>query len=170
MGNLTNHALLTPSRSPSPRTDYLANLPIRNKDDQNPQAPSPNAMLVDTPEEHIVEPNGVDNDDVAIITPEADEKEAPVLATDCELDNTAPSILPRSSATDAALDKTMKEHVLPALIDEPPILEDQVHTWEIKGWRNLNKKEHGPTFHAGGFPWSVSLGGSLKSAKDTNTV
>lgn len=86
MGNPTNRALLTPSPSP-PSDDRVANLPIRTKDDQNPQAPSPNAMLVDTPEEHVVEPNGVDNDEVAIITPEADEKEAPVLATDCELDN-----------------------------------------------------------------------------------
>ncbi|KAK3501559.1 hypothetical protein B0T13DRAFT_446675 [Neurospora crassa] len=135
MGNPANRALLTPSPSP-PSDDQVANLPIRTKDDQNPQAPSPNAMLVDTPEEHIVEPNGVDNDEVAIITPEADEKEAPVLATDY---------------------KTMKEHVLPALIDEPPILEDQVHTWEIRGWRNLNKKEHGPIFHAGGFPWRILL-------------
>ena len=64
----------------------------------------------------------------------------------------------------------MKEHVLPALIDEPPILEDQVHTWEIKSWRSLNKKEHGPIFHAGGVPWSVSLHGYTKSANDTNTV
>ena len=114
-------------------------------------------MLVDTPEEHVVEPNGVDNDDVAIITPESDVvKEAPVLANDCELDNNTDIIDP---ATDAALDETMKDHVLPALIDEPPILEDQVHTWEIKGWRNLNKKEHGPVFQAGGFPWSVPLHG-----------
>lgn len=90
MGNPTTRALLTPSPSP-PLDDRLANLAIGIKDEQNPDAPSPNSMLVDTPEEHIVEPNGVDNDDVAIITPDADEKEAPVLANDCELDdNNAP--------------------------------------------------------------------------------
>ena len=89
MSSPANSNLRTPSSSPPVPS---ANLAIRNKDEQNPQAPSPNAMLVDTPEEHIVEPNGIDNDDVAIITPETDEKEAPVLATDRELDNTAPYI------------------------------------------------------------------------------
>lgn len=47
----------------------------------------------------------------------------------------------------------MKEIVLPALEAEPPILETEVHTWHIKNWRNLNRKEHGPTFMAGGYPW-----------------
>lgn len=47
----------------------------------------------------------------------------------------------------------MKEHVLPPLIEEPRILEDQVFTWTVEGWRSLNKKEHGPVFMAGGFPW-----------------
>lgn len=47
----------------------------------------------------------------------------------------------------------MKAHVLPPLAEEPRILEDQVHTWEVQNWRSMNKKEHGPIFHAGGNPW-----------------
>jgi ubiquitin carboxyl-terminal hydrolase 7 len=47
----------------------------------------------------------------------------------------------------------MKALVLPPLLEEPPIIEDAVHTWEIGDWRNLGKREHGPIFQAGGFPW-----------------
>lgn len=47
----------------------------------------------------------------------------------------------------------MKELVLTPLIEEPPILEDAVDTWTVDNWRSLKKKEHGPVFKAGGFPW-----------------
>ena len=49
----------------------------------------------------------------------------------------------------------MKELVLPPLVEEPKILDDVVNTWKIESWRDLSKKEHGPVFYAGGFPWSV---------------
>lgn len=49
----------------------------------------------------------------------------------------------------------MKELVLPPLLEEPKILEDVVNTWKVENWRSLAKKEHGPTFEAGGYPWSV---------------
>lgn len=39
------------------------------------------------------------------------------------------------------------------LVEEPRVLEDVVTTWEITNWRSLNKKERGPIFQAGGFPW-----------------
>ncbi|KAL4929658.1 ubiquitin-specific protease UBP15 [Aspergillus undulatus] len=29
------------------------------------------------------------------------------------------------------------------------------HTWSISDWRKLKKKEHGPTFQCGGFPWRI---------------
>lgn len=51
------------------------------------------------------------------------------------------------------LDEAMKEVVLTPLLDEPKILEDHEYTWTVENWRNLNKKEHGPVFQAGGFPW-----------------
>ena len=49
----------------------------------------------------------------------------------------------------------MKELVLPPLIEEPRTLEDAVYTWTVESWRSLSKKEHGPVFTAGGFPWYV---------------
>ena len=27
------------------------------------------------------------------------------------------------------------------------------YTWTIENYRSLNKKEHGPTFEVGGYPW-----------------
>ncbi|KAM7219944.1 ubiquitin carboxyl-terminal hydrolase [Rhypophila decipiens] len=93
-------------------------------------------MMVDAPEEHLVQPNGSENDsNVAIINPDAMESDT-LLATDHE---------------------AMKDLVLPPLADEPPILEDQVHTWTVKEWHNLSKKEHGPIFQAGGYPWRILL-------------
>jgi ubiquitin carboxyl-terminal hydrolase 7 len=49
----------------------------------------------------------------------------------------------------------MKELVLPALLDEPKILDDYEHTWTVENWRSLGKKEHGPIFQAAGQPWYV---------------
>ena len=51
----------------------------------------------------------------------------------------------------------MKDIVLPPLVEEPRILEDAIFTWTVEGWRSLQKKEHGPVFEAGGFPWYVPL-------------
>jgi len=51
----------------------------------------------------------------------------------------------------------MKEIVLPPMIDEPRVLEDQVHTWPVEGWRTMNKKVRGPVFQAGGYPWLVEM-------------
>jgi ubiquitin carboxyl-terminal hydrolase 7 len=47
----------------------------------------------------------------------------------------------------------MKEIVLPPLIEEPKILDEVVYTWQIQHWNSMSKKEHGPVFMAGGFPW-----------------
>lgn len=49
--------------------------------------------------------------------------------------------------------ESMKDLVLAPLIEEPPILEDVVNTWSVTTWRSLKKKEHGPVFKAGGYPW-----------------
>lgn len=51
------------------------------------------------------------------------------------------------------IDERMKEHIFPPLVEEPEIIEDVHHTWEIEGWRQLGKKERGPIFMAGGYPW-----------------
>ena len=49
----------------------------------------------------------------------------------------------------------MKEVVVPPMLEEYKILDDVVYTWSIENWRQLQKKEHGPIFKAGGFPWYV---------------
>ncbi|KAK0635236.1 hypothetical protein B0T17DRAFT_586816 [Bombardia bombarda] len=120
---------------PSPTAEF-ANLTIL-EDDHNPQAPSPNAMMIDAPEEHVVEPNGTDIDDVAIINPDSME-----------------TVIEPPRANDY---EAMKETVLPPLIEQPRILEDQVHTWSVQNWQSLANKEHGPVFEAGGFPWRILL-------------
>ncbi|CAK7566617.1 MAG: ubiquitin-specific protease ubp15 [Sporothrix epigloea] len=53
--------------------------------------------------------------------------------------------------------ESMKDLVLAPLIEEPPILEDVVNTWSVTTWRSLKKKEHGPVFKAGGYPWRILL-------------
>ncbi|KAK0727330.1 hypothetical protein B0T26DRAFT_637316 [Lasiosphaeria miniovina] len=106
------------------------------EDANNPEAASPNAMAVDPPEEHIVEPNGTETGDVAIITPDSTENATVMLANDFV---------------------AMKDHVLPPLVEEPHVLEDQIFTWEVVSWANMTKKEHGPAFQAGGFPWRILL-------------
>lgn len=47
----------------------------------------------------------------------------------------------------------MRARMLLPLAEEPRTLDDAVHTWTVESWRTLPKKEHGPVFHAGGFPW-----------------
>ena len=129
-------------------------------------------MAIDPPEEHVVEPNGdsgTDNADVVLIKPDdATENEAPEandapLATNCASILTLPALYlyPLTLACGPLLtlpaDEAMKEIVLPPLPEEPRILEDAVSTWTVEGWRQLSKKEHGPIFQAGGFPWYVTL-------------
>ncbi|KAM7208755.1 hypothetical protein V8F20_000918 [Naviculisporaceae sp. PSN 640] len=118
-------------------SETVARLTVdQNLDPNNLEAPSPNAMMVDAPEEHLVEPNGSENDsNVAIINPDVMESDT-VLASDYE---------------------AMKDVVLTPLADEPRILEDTVHTWTVESWRSLSKKEHGPVFEAGGYPWRILL-------------
>ena len=42
---------------------------------------------------------------------------------------------------------------------EPPadleVLDETINTWKITNWYNLGKKEHGPVFDCGGYPWRV---------------
>lgn len=47
----------------------------------------------------------------------------------------------------------MKNEVLIPLVEQPRTLEDVYHTWEIEAYRSLPKKDHGPIFTAGGYPW-----------------
>ena len=84
--------------SSTPPIHELTQLIIK-EDNYNPDAPSPNAMAVDPPEEHVVEPNGTVTDDVVIINPDT-ESDAALLANDCALPtNPRAACLPRRPAS-----------------------------------------------------------------------
>lgn len=105
---------------------------------------SPNAMMVDPVDDatHVVDVNGpLDRDSVTEISPDT-------LADDTE--PTPP--VPLATDYDA-----IRELVLTTLQEEPKVLEDACNTWTVENWRSLSKKEHGPTFQAGGFPWRILL-------------
>ncbi|KAH7318703.1 hypothetical protein B0I35DRAFT_353900 [Stachybotrys elegans] len=97
-------------------------------------------MVVDAAD-YVGVPNDPEKDAVAIISPDNLDQEGEQLHD-----------LPLASDFDA-----MKEVVLPPLLDEPKIIGDFVHTWTVEDWRNLGKREHGPTFQAGGSPWRILL-------------
>ncbi|KAF2021184.1 cysteine proteinase [Aaosphaeria arxii CBS 175.79] len=80
-------------------------------------------------------------DDVAIINPDADES-----MDDAEADSEPE---PRADEYDAF----MKKH-MPELPDQETEAEAH-HTWEIKEWRTLSRREHGPVFECGGNPWRI---------------
>ncbi|KAF5005389.1 hypothetical protein FDECE_8153 [Fusarium decemcellulare] len=140
-------------------------LPHRTRPSANRRTPrqthdvhSPNDMVMDT-DDYI----GVANEPekVAIINPdsleqgEADQLQDLPRADDHSGDAT-PSKVTRLTVP-MALDQAMKELCLPPLIDEPNVLGDYEHTWTVENWRSLSKKEHGPVFQAGGFPWRILL-------------
>ncbi|KAJ6785782.1 hypothetical protein PWT90_03040 [Aphanocladium album] len=125
---------------PSPPTSpglRVTNITIST---QSYNIPSPNEMEVDAPE-YVDVSSLADRDSVAIINPDnADQDAEPV------------QDLPLANDYEA-----MKDIVLPPLIDQPKILQDCVNTWTVENWRSLGKKEHGPVFQAGGFPWRILL-------------
>ncbi|KAA8574255.1 hypothetical protein MFRU_001g00100 [Monilinia fructicola] len=92
---------------------------------------SPENMIVD-PDEYV-EQSESEKDDIAIIDP---DEPRPTPADDYE---------------------AIKELVLPPLDQQPRILETVYHTWEITNWNELQKREHGPIFEAGGYPWRVLM-------------
>lgn len=47
----------------------------------------------------------------------------------------------------------MADIVLPRLAEEPPIIETGHHTWHIENWRASARRERGPVFNVGGYPW-----------------
>ncbi|KAJ2896431.1 ubiquitin carboxyl-terminal hydrolase [Zalerion maritima] len=54
--------------------------------------------------------------------------------------------------------EAMKDTVYMSVAEEPlNVLDHQYNSWEVKNWRSLSKKEHGPIFMAGGYPWRILL-------------
>jgi ubiquitin carboxyl-terminal hydrolase 7 len=83
----------------TPPTGALANLNLQD-DIQNPGTASPNTVMADAPEELVVEPNGTETEDVAIINPDAmDTAGTTLLASDCML--APPSARPVADARHA---------------------------------------------------------------------
>jgi len=97
-------------------------------------------MVVDTPDYDGFEDMS-EKEPVAIISPEP-----------TEMDTDRLQDLPLATDYEA-----MKDLVLPPLADEPKILEDAYNTWTVDNWRSRGKREHGPIFEAGGYPWRVLL-------------
>ncbi|KAL2889523.1 putative ubiquitin carboxyl-terminal hydrolase 5 [Ceratocystis lukuohia] len=102
-------------------------------------------MAIDEDDEYLHQPDAVVNIPASEPVPEREDQSQNVLMADdffllC-----------------SAVDEAMKELVLPPLLEEPRILEDAVNTWSVENWRSMSKKEHGPIFQAGGFPWRILL-------------
>ncbi|KAK5941021.1 ubiquitin-specific protease ubp15 [Knufia obscura] len=88
-------------------------------------------MLIDTYDQYTQQDN-----EVVDITPDdasEDQGEATLRADDFE---------------------SMKKHVLPDL-EDLEVEHETYHTWEIRNWQQIPKREHGPTFHCGDVPWRV---------------
>ncbi|KAF1954244.1 cysteine proteinase [Byssothecium circinans] len=91
----------------------------------------------------LVDADFDEKQDVAIITPDADDTMDEV---DVDVD-AEPE--PRADEYDAFVKKHMPE--LPDLETE----DIARHTWEIRNWRTLTRREQGPTFDCAGHPWRI---------------
>ncbi|KAK5993223.1 Deubiquitinating enzyme 15 [Cladobotryum mycophilum] len=107
---------------------------------QSYNIPSPNEMVVDT-DDYVGVANAPEKDSVAIINPD-------------NLDHDVDQLQDLPLANDF---EAMKDVVLTPLLEEPKILGDYVNTWTVDNWRSLSKREHGPVFQAGDFPWRILL-------------
>ncbi|KAF2269585.1 ubiquitin carboxyl-terminal hydrolase-like protein [Lojkania enalia] len=87
----------------------------------------------------LVDPDYDEKQEVAEITPDADEA----------MDEVEPEPEPRADEYEAFLKKHM-----PELPDQETEAEAW-NTWEIREWRTLTRREHGPVFHCGGHPWRI---------------
>jgi len=56
------------------------------------------------------------------------------------------------SNTGFTIDAAMMARILPK-DPELETLDETHHTWQIKNWRSMGQKEHGPAFQCGGSPW-----------------
>lgn len=91
--------------------------------------------------------------DVAIITPaeSSEEPELEPVADDCKIQP-----IRHEGMSNFMLDKAMKARILP-IIPDLEIEAEGHNTWCIENYRSLGKREHGPIFECGGFPWWVTF-------------
>jgi ubiquitin carboxyl-terminal hydrolase 7 len=89
-----------------------------------------------------------------VIEPEFDEKQHVAIITPDDTDDRMDGVdqedpEPRADGYDAFVKKYMPV---------PPDLEMEAETrqtWEIRDWRTLTRREHGPTFDCAGHPWRI---------------
>ncbi|KAF2746178.1 cysteine proteinase [Sporormia fimetaria CBS 119925] len=90
----------------------------------------------------VVDPADFDEkSSVAIITPDADES-----MDDADPE---PESEPRADDFEAFMKKNM-----PELPDQETEAE-AYHTWEIRNWQNMSRREEGPVFHCAEHPWRI---------------
>ncbi|KAF7680281.1 cysteine proteinase [Alternaria burnsii] len=77
--------------------------------------------------------------DVAIITPDTDD----------QMDEVDADPEPRADEYDAFMKRHMPKNL------EYDTEAEVYNTWEIKDWRQLTRREHGPIFECGGHPWRI---------------
>lgn len=77
--------------------------------------------------------------DVAIITPDTDD----------QMDEVDADPEPRADEYDAFMKRHMPKNL------EYETEAEVYNTWEIKDWRQLTRREHGPIFECGGHPWRI---------------
>jgi ubiquitin carboxyl-terminal hydrolase 7 len=96
-------------------------------------------LLAQLGSDMLVDPEYDEKQDVAIITPDADDS----------MDDADKEPAPRADEYEAFMQKHM-----PELPDQETEAE-AYHTWEITDWRTLSRREHGPVFECGGHPWRI---------------
>jgi ubiquitin carboxyl-terminal hydrolase 7 len=82
---------------------------------------------------------------------EMDEIDAATPVQIISPDESAQSSEPKLRADDY---EAMKANFMPPLPDLET-LEETDATWDITNWRDMARREHGPTFQCAGFPWRV---------------
>ena len=53
------------------------------------------------------------------------------------------------------IDEEMSKHVLQEPFPELETIDEAHFTWQIEGWRSMERKVHSPVFECGGYPWLV---------------
>jgi hypothetical protein len=87
MSKMTDYTSISVS---APLVAAFANLDLQDGA-PNSEATSPAPMAVDAPEEHVIEPNQTESEQVAIISPDSMETDTPLLASDCMPSSPPPS-------------------------------------------------------------------------------
>ncbi|KKY22267.1 putative ubiquitin carboxyl-terminal hydrolase [Diplodia seriata] len=85
-----------------------------------------------------------------LVDAEYEEKQdVAIISPDDAMDEAEQEPKPRADDFEA-----MKKHYLAELPDLETEAE-AAHTWEIKEWRNMARREHGPVFKCAGHPWRI---------------